>query len=57
MRSKRVVRVILALTLVWMVGWTLLHFVRPRTFPWMGLPIGLMHFALILVMNWFDWPR
>ena len=57
MRSKRVVRVILALTLVWMVGWTLLHFVRPRTFPWMGLPIGLMHFALILVMNWFDWLR
>jgi hypothetical protein len=51
MRSNREVWVILALALVWVVGWTILHVIGPRAFPLMGLFFGLMIFVLVLAMK------
>jgi hypothetical protein len=57
MRSRREVWVILALALVWVVGWTILHVIGPRAFPLVGVLFGLIIFVLVLAMKWFDWPK
>jgi hypothetical protein len=57
MRSRREVWVVVALALVWVIGWTILHFIGQRGFPLVGVLFGLIIFVLVLAMKWFDWPK
>jgi hypothetical protein len=57
MCSRREVWVVVALALVWVIGWTILHFIGPRAFPLVGVLFGLIIFVLVLAIKWFDRPK
>lgn len=46
-----------AIAIGWAIFWTLLHYSRPATFPWIGVPAGLLIVAPLLVMNWLEQRR
>ena len=42
------------IAIAWAILWTVLHFSRPASFPWIGVPAGLLVVAPLLVLNWME---
>lgn len=38
----------------WAIFWTVMHFTRPASFPWLGVPAGFLVVAPLLVLNWIE---
>jgi len=42
------------IAIAWAILWTVLHFSRHASFPWVGLPAGFFVVAPLLVLNWIE---
>ena len=42
------------IAITWAIFWTVLHFTRPVSFPWVGVPVGFLVVAPLLVLNWLE---
>ena len=42
------------IAIAWAILWTVLHFTRPVSFPWIGVPAGFLIVAPLLVLNWIE---
>jgi hypothetical protein len=38
----------------WAILWTILHYYRPASFHWIGVPAGFLIVAPLLVLNWIE---
>ena len=38
----------------WAFFWTVLHLSRPGAFPWVGVPVGFLVVAPLLLLNWLE---
>ncbi len=45
---------LLGIAIGWTVIWIALYFINPRAFPWLGIPIGALLVALILIFSWIE---
>ena len=51
---RRTIVNLCGIALGWAVLWTVLHFFKPSTFPWVGVPAGLLIVAPLLVLYWIE---
>ena len=42
------------IAITWAIVWTMLHFTRPASFPWIGTVAGFLVVAPLLVLNWLE---
>jgi hypothetical protein len=42
------------IAIAWAIIWTVLHFTRPASFPWVGVPAGFLVVAPLLALNWIE---
>jgi len=42
------------IAITWAIVWTMLHFTRPISFPWIGVLAGFLIVAPLLVLNWLE---
>jgi len=42
------------IAIAWAIFWTVMHFSRPASFPWIGVAAGFLVIAPLLVLNWIE---
>lgn len=42
------------ITIGWAVLWIIMHFQRPGSFPWVGMPVGLLFVLPLFVNHWVE---
>jgi hypothetical protein len=52
--STRVIITLWSIAIGWAIVWTVLHFSRPVSFPWVGVPAGFLFIAPLLVLDWIE---
>jgi len=45
---------LLGIAIGWAVLWVVLHFMRPATFPWAGVPAGFLVVAPFFINAWLE---
>ena len=51
---RRSILTLWGIAITWAIFWTVLHFTRPLSFPWIGVPAGFFIVAPLLVLNWLE---
>jgi hypothetical protein len=52
--SARIIVNLWGIAIGWAIVWSVLHFYRPASFPWVGVPAGFLFIAPLLVLDWIE---